>query len=167
MHPVSPASACSFSDVSSTPSGTDSAYPAGYIATCAAEGITLGKTPYTFHPYDNITRAQLITMVARAAELGDPPAGYRPCFSNFSDQHYPWAARAAYAGWLDDFRGMGPDFNFWAPPLAARSACCLPPFSATDPTTRPGPPRGGPGLCASSDDASAQFGTNLTASATT
>ena len=88
-HPVSPASACSFWDVSSTPSGTDSAYPAGYIATCAAEGITLGTTPYTFDPYDNITRAQMITMVARAAELGAPPAGYRPCFSNFSDQHYP------------------------------------------------------------------------------
>ena len=122
-HPVSPASACSFWDVSSTPSGTDSAYPAGYIATCAAEGITLGKTPYTFDPYDNITRAQMITMVARAAELGAPPAGYRPCFSNFSDQHYPWAARAAYAGWLDDFRGMGPDFDFWAP--ATRGEVCL------------------------------------------
>ena len=120
---VSPVTACSFRDVSITPSGSDSAYPAGYIATCVAEGITLGKTPYTFMPYESITRAQLITMVARAAELQAPPAGYRPEFSNFSDQHYPWAARAAYAGWLDEFRGMGQDFDFWAP--ATRGEVCL------------------------------------------
>jgi uncharacterized protein YkwD len=120
---VLPVTACSFVDVSGTPSPTDSAYPAGYVATCAAEGITLGKTPYAFKPYDNITRAQLITMVARAAEIPAPPAGYRPCFGNFSDLHYPWAARAAYAGWLDDFRGMGQDFDFWAP--ATRGEVCL------------------------------------------
>ena len=120
---VTPVSYCLFTDVSSTPSATDPLYPAAYIATCATEGITLGKTPYTFKPYDNITRAQLITMVARAADLGDPPAGYRPCFGNFSNEHYPWAARAAYAGWLDGLRGMGPDYDFWAP--ATRGEVCL------------------------------------------
>jgi uncharacterized protein YkwD len=120
---VSPVYASSFTDVTTTPSASDPLYPAGYIAACAAQGITVGKTPYTFRPYDSITRAQLITMAARAAGLGDPPAGYRPRFSDFSDEHYPWAARAAYAGWLDGFQGMGPGFDFWA--SATRGEVCL------------------------------------------
>ncbi len=119
----SPISACSFMDVSSTPSGSDPLYPGGYVAACAAQGITVGKTPYIFGPYENITRAQLITMVGRAAGLGAPPAGYKPCFGNFSDEHYQWASRAAYAGWLDGFQDMGPNFDFWAP--ATRGEVCL------------------------------------------
>jgi uncharacterized protein YkwD len=119
----SPISSSAFMDVSSTPSPNDPLYPAGYVAVCAAQGITVGKTPYTFRPYDSITRAQLITMVARAAGLAAPPAGYQPCFGNFSDEHYKWAARAAYAGWLDGFQGMGPSFDFWAP--ATRGEVCL------------------------------------------
>jgi hypothetical protein len=120
---ASPVSSCSFVDVSSTPSAGDPLYPAGYVAACASAGITLGKTPYSFRPYDNITRAQLITMVARAADLAEPPAAYKPSFGDFSEQHYPWAARAAYAGWLDGFQGMGPNFDFWAP--ATRGEVCL------------------------------------------
>jgi uncharacterized protein YkwD len=120
---ASPVSACSFADVSARSSSSDPLYPAGYIATCAARGITMGATPYTFRPYDNITRAQLITMVARAAGLPDPPETYTPSFSNFSADHYPWARRAAYAGWLDDFVDMGPGFDFWAP--ATRGEVCL------------------------------------------
>jgi hypothetical protein len=116
-------SSCSFRDVSSTPNAVDPLYPAGYIAVCAAEGITVGKTPYTFCPYDNITRAQLITMVARAAGLPEPPSSYQPPFANFSAEHYPWARRAAYAGWLDGFVGMGPVFDFWA--TATRGEVCL------------------------------------------
>jgi len=120
---VSPVSLCSFRDVASTPSSSDPLYPAGYIEACVAQGITLGKTPYTFCPFDNITRAQLITMVARAAGLPEPPGTYRPGFSNFSAEHYPWARKAAYAGWLDGFVGMGPGFDFWAP--ATRGEVCL------------------------------------------
>ena len=120
---VTPISSCSFRDVAANSSSSDPLYPASYIAVCAADGITVGKTPYTFCPYNNITRAQLITMVVRAAGLNDPPTGYQPPFRNFSDEHYPYARRAASAGWLDDFQGMGANFDFWAP--ATRSEVCL------------------------------------------
>jgi uncharacterized protein YkwD len=120
---VSPLSACGFTDVESQLGTGDPLYPAGYIAVCAAAGITRGKTPTTFDPYDHITRAQLITMVARAAGLTDPPDSYVPPFGDFSPDHYPWAARAAYAGLLDGLVGMGPNFDFWAP--ATRAEVCL------------------------------------------
>jgi uncharacterized protein YkwD len=120
---VSPLSACAFKDVSALPGSSDPLYPGGYIAACAAAGITVGKTPDTFAPYEQITRAQLITMVARAAELSDPPAGYQPQFDNFSGTHYPWARRAAYAGLLDGLLGIGPGYDFWA--TATRGEVCL------------------------------------------
>ena len=58
----------------------DPFYPDKYVAVCALSGITLGKTPTTFAPYANITRAQLLTMVVRGAtQLGvfdDPTPAY-------------------------------------------------------------------------------------------
>ena len=120
---AAPVSACLFQDVSTASGSSDPLYPAGYVAACAQGGITLGETLFTFGPYDSVTRAQLITMVARAAGLDDPPAGYEPPFGPFSAEHYPWARRAAYAGWLDGFQGMGPSFDFWAP--ATRGEVCL------------------------------------------
>ncbi len=90
---------------------------------CVSEGITVGTGPGTFSPYDQITRAQLITMVARAAGLTDPPPGYDPPFAAFSEVHYPWARRAAYARLLDGLIGLGPGFDFWLP--ASRGEVCL------------------------------------------
>jgi hypothetical protein len=120
---VSPMAASVFRDVQAEPDSSDPLYPAGYIAACAAAGITTGKTPVTFGPWDGVTRAQLITMVARAAQLPNPPWGYNPPFADFSPQHYPWADRAAAAGLLDGLVDMGPDFDFWAP--ATRAEVCL------------------------------------------
>ncbi|MCE5255012.1 MAG: S-layer homology domain-containing protein [Actinomycetia bacterium] len=97
--------------------------PHKYVAVCVAYGITTGKTPTTFAPYDNMTRAQLITMVARAANLPEPPAGYAPVFGNFSHDHYPWARKAAYAGLLDGLQGMGPTYIFWK--SATRGEVCV------------------------------------------
>ena len=37
-------------------------YPNGYIRAAWKSGITTGKTPTAFNPYDDITRAQVITM---------------------------------------------------------------------------------------------------------
>ena len=62
-------------------------------------------------------------MVTRAARLPDAPAGYAPPFGKFSDVHYLWAVKAAYAGVLDGLAGIGPDFDFWAP--ATRGEVCL------------------------------------------
>src|SRR5680860_1436098 len=62
-------------------------------------------------------------MVARAADLAEPPASYSPTFGNFSATHYPWARRAAYAGLLSGLQGMGPGYDFWAP--ATRGEGCV------------------------------------------
>ena len=46
----------------------NSLYPHEYVAVCALNGITTGKTPTTFEPLSNITRQQMISMVVRAAD---------------------------------------------------------------------------------------------------
>ena len=120
---VPPIKACGFKDVAALPGSADPLYPISYIAACAKAGITVGTTANTFSPYDQITRAQLITMVVRAAGLSDPPAGYRPPFDYFSPAHYQWARKAAYAGLLDGLAGLGPGFDFWA--AASRGEVCL------------------------------------------
>ncbi len=120
---VSPLSACGFKDVDEQLDPNDPLYPAGYVAACAAAGITVGKTPDTFGPWDNITRAQLITMVTRAAGVPDPPVGYAPPFGEFSTVHYPWAVKAAASGVLEGLVGMGSGFDFFAP--ATRAEVCL------------------------------------------
>ena len=43
-------------------------YPHDYIAVAKAHNLTAGKTATTFAPGDDITRAQMVTMVVRAAE---------------------------------------------------------------------------------------------------
>lgn len=106
---------CPFGDVRRGLSSGDPFYPDKYIAVCAAAGIMTGKTASTFDPTGNVTRAQLITIAARAADLAEPPAGYSPSFGNFDATHYSWARKAVYAGLLDGLQGMGPGFDFFAP----------------------------------------------------
>jgi hypothetical protein len=93
----------------------NSLYPDNYVAVAAMYGITQGVSADRFAPWNKITRAQVITMVARAAALAEPPAGYKPPFEDFSAVHYPAARRAAYAGLLDGLVGVGPGYDFWAP----------------------------------------------------
>jgi len=121
--PVFGTDVCPFTDVASGMDPNDFLYPNNYIAVCAAYGITLGKTATTFAPYDNLSRAQLITMVARAANLPEPPSDYAPVFANFSDTHYPWARKAAYAGLLEGLQGMGSDYAFFN--TASRGEVCV------------------------------------------
>jgi len=114
---------CPFADVAPQ-LGTDPFYPSKYVAVCAATSITVGKTPTRFAPTDDITRQQLITMVARAARLDDPPAGFVPGFSlgQFSlEAHFLNACKAAYAGFLNGLEGMGPLYDFIA--TATRGEC--------------------------------------------
>ena len=120
---MSPAAACTFKDVDSNLDPNDPRYPSAYIAACAAAGITMGKTADTFCPYDPVTRAQLITMVARAADLPNAPAGFVPPFDNFDPGHYPWAVRAYAAGLLDGLTGIGPYYDFWR--NATRAEVCV------------------------------------------
>ena len=111
--PVTGAETCPFTDVP-TQIGSDPFYPSKYVAVCAVEGITRGTGRTTFSPDDTLSRAQLITMVARAAALSDVPAGYTPSFADFSADHYPWARRAHYHGLLDGLEGIDDrGYAFW------------------------------------------------------
>lgn len=79
--PVTGDEMCPFADVAAGASSTDPYYPDKYIAVCAACGITAGRTATSFAPYANITRAQVLSMVVRAArqagvDLQEPSAAY-------------------------------------------------------------------------------------------
>ncbi|HZK49019.1 MAG TPA: S-layer homology domain-containing protein [Thermoleophilia bacterium] len=117
--PVSESDVPPFADVQVTPG---SLYPAAYIAVAARAGITRGVTADRFAPWNKITRAEVITMVVRAANLPEPPADYQPPFGDFSPTFYPYARKAAYAGILDGLVGMGSSYNFWTP--ATRGEVC-------------------------------------------
>jgi len=121
-YPLPTSASCSFGDIQRYLDASDLLYPYTYIAVATEHGITEGKTPYTFDPYSGVTRAQLATMVARAADLAEPPSSYSPPFGNFSADHHPWARSAAYAGLFNGLRGVGPTYNFWAP--ATRGEVC-------------------------------------------
>ena len=98
--------------------GADPSSAVEYVAVCFTEGFTVGKTPTTFAPDENLSRQQLITMVVRAAKLPDSNGSFTPPFSigQFSpDEHYANAAIAASVGLLDGLQGLGPDYDFYAP----------------------------------------------------
>ena len=97
-------------------------YPYHYVAVAWQKGITNGTNSDHFSPYRSLTRAQLITMIVRAAALPEPPVDYVAPFPNFSGVHFPYARRAAYAGLLDDLEGAGPGYDFLAP--AGRDEVC-------------------------------------------
>ncbi len=110
--PVSAADTDPFTDVPTGQDPSDPFYPDKYVAVVWKNGITAGKTATTFAPADHLTSAQLVTLVARAAQLPDPPADYTPPFGDFSPVHYPWARKAAYAGLLAGLQGLGETFDF-------------------------------------------------------
>jgi hypothetical protein len=124
-YPVSESNVCTFTDVQK--SGSGSLYPDNFVAVCATRGITQGKTAAHFAPHDYVTRAQLITMVARAANLPEPPLGYSVPFQDFSAAHYPWARKAYHAGLLDGLEEFQPGhrgaYDFWG--NATRAEACV------------------------------------------
>ena len=105
---------CPYGDVEEQ-TGADPFYPSKYVAVCAEQGITLGKTPTTFKPYDEITHQQLISMIVRAGEVSGVPDSYTPTFTaaQFSiPEHFQNARRASYAGLLGGLIGVGPSYDF-------------------------------------------------------
>ena len=141
--PVSQADVCPFPDVPQNIDLKDPLYPDKYVAVCAAQGITVGKDtiPPTFDPYSPITRQQLITMVARAAELATPPDTYVPPFAPaqfYPKEHFDNACRAAYAGLLDGLQGLGVGFDFLAD--ASRGECAQLLFNLLQGTVEPPTP---------------------------
>jgi hypothetical protein len=111
-----------FTDVAPASAGaSDPFYPDKYVAICYARGWVTPKTDTTFRPFDYLSRAELVAVVARAADLPAPPAAYEPPFGNFSTEYYPVARVAAYAGLLAGLTGtwMGSDFFL----RASRAEC--------------------------------------------
>jgi len=108
-----------FSDVTHVPGVL---YPYHYVSAAYLSGITKGTASHLFSPYLSLSRAQMITMVMRAADLPDPPSDYVPPFANFSAIHYPFARRAAWAGLLDRLTDSPESFDFMAP--ASRGEVC-------------------------------------------
>ena len=118
---------CPFTDVVSG-QDEDPFFPDKYVAVCAVEGITVGKTPTTFAPEDDLTRQQLITMVVRAAKSSDPAADFTPPFTPgqfYPDEHYANARKAASPGLLDGLQEVGAAYDFMAPSTRGEVAVML------------------------------------------
>jgi hypothetical protein len=96
-------------------------YPHQYVAVAAREGITVGVTPTTFEPWQNITRAQVVTMIVRGARgvlpgrLVEPPAGYQGTLGSFDREHALTMRVAESNGMLAGLQGFGPGWDPWAP----------------------------------------------------
>ena len=104
-YPVFEANVCYFTDVEKSDAST--LYPDNYIAVCAANGITTGKTATTFEPTQFISRYQVVSMVVRMADnlkpglLQAPPAGFQGTGAWGNDAiHGANAKRAPYNGLL-------------------------------------------------------------------
>ena len=114
--------------------GTDdptNLYPHDFVAKAYALRITNGKTASTFAPYTDITRAQVITMVVRAAKsfkassLAVPPAGWRAgllagYYTN--PDHGENVRTAEYNGLLAGIAGLGATWNCGAPASRGEAA---------------------------------------------
>ncbi len=95
-------------------------YPHDFVAKAFALGITKGKTATTFAPYIDVTRAQMITMVVRAATnfkagaLATPPAGWsggRLTSYYTNPDHGANVRTAEYNGLLDGIAGLSTNWN--------------------------------------------------------
>ena len=97
-----------------------SLYPHEYIAAAYANNITKGMSAQSYGPYVEISRAQVITMVVRAAEsmhpgsLNDPPGSYSSSWGNFSHTHGANAEMAEYNGLLGGLPLNGSASDPWA-----------------------------------------------------
>jgi hypothetical protein len=94
-------------------------YPHEYVAAAYRAGITRGKTASTFAPWDDISRAQVITMVVRAAKnlrpgvLQTPPTGWNGQIGRFDSTHGDNLVWAEYNGLLDGLQGYGASWDPW------------------------------------------------------
>jgi hypothetical protein len=117
-YPVTEDDVCPFTDV--PVSGPATLFPDNYVAVCAANGITTGKTATEFDPYSNITRYQAVSMVVRAADglrpglLVPSPDGWTGAGAwGLDATHGANAARAEYNGLLEglDLPALNPFGN--------------------------------------------------------
>jgi hypothetical protein len=138
-----------FTDVG--PNDPATLYPDEYVAAVASRGITTGTGPGLFSPWNNITRAQLVTMIVRAANtaapgtLTLPSAGFAGSLGDFDPSHAPAMRTAEWNGLLTGLIGFGPAWDPWteasrgeaAEMLARLLALVAPPGGSTTTTTPP------------------------------
>lgn len=106
-------------------------YPHDFIAVAKAKGLTTGKTATTFAPDANITRAQLITMVVRAAQnsssiqLAPVGSDYAGIFRAYADPTHAGNVKLAECnGFLDGLVVSG-DPATWLAGNATRGEVAL------------------------------------------
>jgi endonuclease YncB( thermonuclease family) len=86
------------------PDNLSNLYPHEYVAAAYFNGITTGKTPTRYAPWDDISRAQVMTMVVRALDnlypgiLEDAPTSYAAPWGNFDSTHQGYAKKAFWNG---------------------------------------------------------------------
>jgi hypothetical protein len=92
-------------------------YPDDYVAVAAANGLVNGTGNGRFEPYADISRAQLLSIVVRAAErfkpaaLTIPPSGWKGALPASDPTHGANIARAEYSGLLAGIDVSG--FTIW------------------------------------------------------
>ncbi|NLG67478.1 MAG: S-layer homology domain-containing protein [Actinobacteria bacterium] len=96
-------------------------YPHQFIAAAYQWGITTGTSATSFSPWQDITRAQVISMLVRGAQtywpdyLAQPPANYAGSTLGKFDNTHGWNVWVAeYNGLLNGLQGFGPSWNPWA-----------------------------------------------------
>lgn len=121
---------CSFSDLGANDPLTR--YPHEFIAAAAGAGIAQGVAPGRYAPWDNISRAQLITMVIRAAQslkpgaLDTPPAGFTPSIALTGlPLHDANLKIAEHNGLLAALPNLRLDWDPWAPATRGEVAALL------------------------------------------
>jgi len=107
------------------PDDPASLYPHDFIAVAKAHGLTSGKTATTFEPEANITRAQMVTMVVRAAQnsgitLQPVASDYAGPFKTYDNPTHGANVRLADANALLRGLVMGADAVSWMAGNATR-----------------------------------------------
>lgn len=116
--PVSESLVAPFRDLG--PDSPVSLYPHQYIAAAAQRGITVGVATGLFAPWVSISRAQVVTMIVRAAQaelpgsLHTPPPGWGGALGAFDPEHGETMGIAEYNGLLSGLVGYGASWNPWA-----------------------------------------------------
>ena len=109
------------------PDDLGSLYPHEFVAAAYTNGVTEGIAPNTFAPWDDITRAQLVTMTVRAMQalrpgaLSNPPSAYHGSLGGFDSTHAPAMRLAEYNHLLSGLSGFGSSWDPWR--KATRGEC--------------------------------------------
>lgn len=113
------------------PDDPNSLYPHDYIAAAFKAGLTKGYPQGTFRPWEPISRAQLVTLLVRAASvlrpgmLLAPSKGYSSLLGDFDPTHGHDLAVAQYNGLVDGLIGYGRNWNPWLPATRGEGAQML------------------------------------------